>query len=167
MELAYKFYLYDPSISNDPIQNWIGPNRNDSLHLKLKKLKGKQFPLLYHQALESQMDGLAVSQISQKLCFMASLFIPYKRKVELEPAYQKAVKGYYLSYSDFQVLDHSDSTYYLPAKKEWGIHPSENQNWFSYNELYEDLNRSITDRRSRMCWQKEGDNYRTFFVVWW
>jgi len=31
MELAYKFYLFDPSISSEPINNWIGPNRNDSL----------------------------------------------------------------------------------------------------------------------------------------
>ena len=27
MELAYKFYLFDPSISSEPINNWIGPNR--------------------------------------------------------------------------------------------------------------------------------------------
>ena len=46
MELAYKFYLFDPNISSEPINNWIGPNRNDSLKEKLEKLKRKQFPLL-------------------------------------------------------------------------------------------------------------------------
>jgi hypothetical protein len=35
MELAYKFYLFDPSISSEPINNWIG-NRNDSLQEKLE-----------------------------------------------------------------------------------------------------------------------------------
>jgi hypothetical protein len=35
MELAYKFYLFDPSISSEPINNWIGPNRN-SLQEKLE-----------------------------------------------------------------------------------------------------------------------------------
>jgi hypothetical protein len=49
IELAYKFYLFDPSISSEPINNWIGPNRNDSLKEKLDKLKNKQFPLLYHK----------------------------------------------------------------------------------------------------------------------
>ncbi|MEL7005243.1 MAG: DUF1853 family protein, partial [Bacteroidota bacterium] len=28
LELAYKFYLFDPNISSEPINNWIGPNRN-------------------------------------------------------------------------------------------------------------------------------------------
>lgn len=53
MELAYKFYLYDPNISSEPINNWIGPNRNDSLKEKLEKLKRKQFPLLYHTRTKS------------------------------------------------------------------------------------------------------------------
>ena len=39
MELAYKFYLFDPNISSESINNWIGPNRNDSLNEKLEKLK--------------------------------------------------------------------------------------------------------------------------------
>jgi hypothetical protein len=43
MELAYKFYLFDPSISSEPINNWIGPNRNDSLQEKLEKLKQSNF----------------------------------------------------------------------------------------------------------------------------
>jgi len=39
LELAYKFYLFDPTISSEPMHNWIGPNRNDSLKEKLEKLK--------------------------------------------------------------------------------------------------------------------------------
>ena len=39
IELAYKFYLFDPNISSEPISNWIGPNRNDSLEEKLEKVK--------------------------------------------------------------------------------------------------------------------------------
>jgi len=167
MELAYKFYLYDTLISTHPIQNWIGPNRNDSLHLKLKKLEEKQFPLLQHKASQRHLGGLASSEISQKLCFMASLFLPYQRKVELEPSYQKAVKGYYLSYSDFQSLNHSASTFYLPPKKEWGIDPSENQNWTAYEEIRKNVNERVKENRSRMIWQKKGDNYKSFFVVWW
>jgi len=164
LELAYKFYLYDPTISSEPIKNWIGPNRNDSLHQKLRKLKEKQFPLLYHSALESELNA---SNISQVLCFMASLFLPYRDQVELEVGYQKAVKGYYLSYGEFQKLEHSGFVYYLPTKKEWGIDPSENKNWMKYEVIKSELNESINNKRSRMVWKKGGDVYRTFFVVWW
>ena len=48
LELAYKFYLFDPSISSNPINNWIGPNRNDSLREKLEKLKRKQLYKIHH-----------------------------------------------------------------------------------------------------------------------
>ena len=167
MELAYKFYLYDTLISTHPIQNWIGPNRNDSLHLKLKKLEEKQFPLLQHKASQRHLGGLASSEISQMLCFMASLFVPYRDKVDLDPGSQKAVKGYSLSYSDFQSLNHSASTFYLPPKKEWGIDPSENQNWTAYEEIRKNVNERVKENRSRMIWQKKGDNYKSFFVVWW
>jgi hypothetical protein len=67
MELAYKFYLFDPSISSEPINNWIGPNRNDSLQEKLEKLKTKQFPLLYHKLAKSKFTTVAIDQVSQAM----------------------------------------------------------------------------------------------------
>jgi len=167
MELAYKFYLYDPSISTNSLQNWIGPNRNDSLHLKIEKLREMQFPLLQHKSLASQLGDTANSKISQALCFMATLFLPYGEEVEPDPCYKDAVKGYYLNVTDFHNLDHSGSGYYLPSKREWGIDPSSNRSWWSYDVIAKDLSKSLKDKRSRMCWQKEGDHYRSFFVVWW
>ena len=44
LEIVYKFYLYDPSISTE-LNRWVGPNKNDSLVLKLEKLKEKQLPM--------------------------------------------------------------------------------------------------------------------------
>lgn len=64
LELAYKFYLYDPDISDTPIDNWIGPNRNDSLVEKLEKLKQKQFPLLHHPASKEVFEKVDVSSVS-------------------------------------------------------------------------------------------------------
>ena len=58
MELAYKFYLYDPKISSEQLNNWIGPNRNDSLKYKLEKLQKKQFPLLYHNSAKSKLNNI-------------------------------------------------------------------------------------------------------------
>jgi len=78
VELAYKFYLFDPNISSELIDNWIGPNRKDTLKEKINKLKNKQFPLLYHKCTLSRLNNIVVKDLSQALCFLVSLFIPYK-----------------------------------------------------------------------------------------
>ena len=60
LELAYKFYLFDPSLSTTQFENWIGPNRNDSLKEKVEKLREKQFPLLHNpqtKALVTDIDN--------------------------------------------------------------------------------------------------------------
>ena len=80
MELAYKFYLFDPSISSAPLNNWIGPNRNDSLVQKLDKLKHKQFPLLHTSQAKEQFAEIKLSEVKQELCLLTSLFIPYQYK---------------------------------------------------------------------------------------
>ena len=87
LELAYKFYLFDPSISSEPILNWIGPNRNDSLKEKLDKLKTKQFPLLYQDCARARFKEIDIDAIDQTLCFLVSLFVPFEYKGNLSPNY--------------------------------------------------------------------------------
>ncbi|MEO0727113.1 MAG: DUF1853 family protein [Bacteroidota bacterium] len=167
LELAYKFYLYDPSIAAATIKNWIGPNRNDSLQEKLDKLKNKQFPLLFHHAAQSQLDTLELNNISQQLCLLASLFVPYQSETHLPAIYQKAIKGYYLSYEDFMSLDHSAKSYYLPQKREWGIDPTENADWKSFGHVHPQVKKSIAQQQAPLCWQKYQGSYTAFFIVWW
>jgi hypothetical protein len=167
VELAYKFYLYDPGISSTAINNWIGPNRNDFLKEKLDKLKNKQFPLLYHPAARSALDQLAIKDIAQKLCFLVSLFVPYQYEINFSAAYQQAIKGYYLNLESFIGLDHSERTYYLPLKREWGIDPAENENWQDFEQIHTRVSKSIAEKRALLCWQKHKDSYSTFFIVWW
>jgi hypothetical protein len=167
VELAYKFYLYDPRISSETVNNWIGPNRNDLLRAKLDKLKSKQFPLLYHEAAKSQLDRVAIRDISQKLCFLASLFIPYQSETHFPAAYQKAIKGYYLDLETFIRLDHPGKAYYLPEKREWGIDPAENDNWGSFSQVYAHIGSSIAENQALLCWQKHQASYSAFFIVWW
>ncbi len=167
VELAYKFYLFDPNISSKEINNWIGPNRNDSLKEKLDKLKNKQFPLLYHNSAKSRFDKIEIKDVSQQLCLLVSLFIPYKYKANFPPIYQKAIKGYYLNIEDFIRLDHSGKAYYLPQKKEWGIEPSENETWIDFNRVKENINKSIKEKQALLCWQKHNKSYSAFFIVWW
>jgi hypothetical protein len=167
VELAYKFYLFDPTISEEPINNWIGPNRNDSLKNKLDKLKRKQFPLLYHNCSKSTIKNIEIDKVSQALCLLVSLFIPYEYKASFSPIYEKAIKGYYLNFETFISLDHSAKTYYIPAKKEWGMEPSENENWTEFNSVEKYISTSIKEKQALLCWQKYKDSYLVFFIVWW
>ena len=167
MELAYKFYLYDPTISEQPINNWIGPNRNDSLIEKLDKLKRKQFPLLYHDSAKTKLDKIDLTEVSQVLCLLVSLYIPYAHKSSFSPAYQKAIQGYYQSMEEFTRLDHTDKLYYIPTKTEWCIDPSENNNWSRFVDITPAILASLKEKQAPLCWEKCGDTYSSFFVVWW
>jgi uncharacterized protein len=167
VELAYKFYLFDPSISSEPINNWIGPNRNDSLIEKLEKLKGKQFPLLYHESAKSEFIDIAIDKVDQALCLLVSLFIPYEYKARFSPIYENAIKGYYINFDTFTRLDNSAKTYHLPPKKEWGMDPSGNEMWTDFTNVEERISTSIKEKQAPLCWQKYQDAYMTFFIVWW
>jgi hypothetical protein len=167
MELAYKFYLFDPSISSKPINNWIGPNRNDSLKKKLDKLNNKQFPLLYHKCAKSKLNNIEIDGASQALCFLISLFIPYEYKASFSPIYEKAIKGFYLNFETFTNFDNSAKAYYLPSKKEWGMDPSENELWTDFNGVEKFINTSIKEKQAPLCWQKYNNSYLAFFIVWW
>ncbi|SHF98489.1 hypothetical protein SAMN05444396_103258 [Flavobacterium segetis] len=167
LELAYKFYLYDPSISVEPINNWIGPNRNDSLKEKLEKLKTKQFPILYHDCTATLLNTLAIHEVSQALCFLVSLFIPFDYQGIYHPVFQKAIKGYYINVETFKSLNSVDKTYYLPIKTEWGIDPTENETWTDFNDVVKYIYLSIKQKQSPLCWQKHKNSYLQFFIVWW
>ena len=167
MELAYKFYLFDPNISSEPINNWIGPNRNDSLKEKLEKLKRKQFPLLYHDCAKSKFNKIEINDVSQALCLLVSLFIPYEYKASFSPMYKKAINGYYLNFETFTRLNNSAKTYHLPSKKEWGMDPSENEIWTDFNGVEKYINTSIKEKKAPLCWQQHNDSYSAFFIVWW
>ena len=167
VELAYKFYLFDPSISSETINNWIGPNRNDSLKEKLDKLKTKQFPLLYHTCTKTTVNTIEINKIYQALCLLVSLYIPYEYKANFNPIYQKAIKGYYLNFETFMQLDNPKKTYYIPAKKEWGMEPAENEIWTSFSTVEEQMSTSMEEKQAVLCWQKQNNTFLSFFIVWW
>lgn len=167
IELAYKFYLLDPSISDRELNNWIGPNRNDSLHEKLAKTKNKQFPLLHGDLSQSELRSLKVEEVSQKLCLLASLFIPFGFEGQIGDGYRKAVKGYYLNWESFQQQHHSNRLYHLPPKKEWGMDPSDKSIWLNYSEIQGTIEKSMEESRSVLCWAKAEGSFSTFFITFW
>ena len=167
MELAYKFYLFDPTISLEPTGNWIGPNRNDSLKKKLEKLKIKQFPLLYHKCVKSTFNNIEINEVFQALCLLASLYIPYEYKASFNPNYQKAIKGYYVNIEMFIRLHNNSKTYFTPPKLDWGMDPSENKIWIDLNNIKNYIHTSMKEKQALLCWQKYKESYSAFFVVWW
>lgn len=167
VELAYKFYLYDPAISSEPLKNWIGPNRKDALHTKLEKLKEKQFPLLKHDLTKVMLKDIDINKVSPALCLLVSLFVPYQYKGAMSPFYKKAIKGYYLNYEQFVGLHIETNSYYIPEKKEWGIEPSENKNWDSLKSVQPFIKERMKEEQAVLCWQKSESIYSAFFIVWW
>lgn len=167
VEVAYKFYLFDPSLSSAPFHNWIGPNRNDSLKDKVTKLKNKQFPLLYKPQTKAILAAIDTVEIKQKLCLLTSLYVPYQTEVLLEPEYQKAVKGYYIKHDLFKKIVSNNNYFYMPAKKDWGINPANNKVWFSYQEVEMQLTTAIQEKQAVLCWEKNNDTYSEYFIVWW
>lgn len=167
VELAYKFYLLDPTLSSDFSKNWIGPNRNDSLVEKLAKLKNKQFPLLQSESAQKALVGVDVHKTSQAVCFLASLFVPYNFRSRLDPAYEKAIVGHHLDFNTFQKLNKPTKEYYIPSKKEWGIDPAENSFWQNFEQVQQHIQQCLFEKQAPLCWQKDGDKYSVFFIVWW
>jgi hypothetical protein len=167
VELAYKFYLYDPDISGPSINNWIGPNRRDTLSEKLTKLKIRQFPLLNRASTGEILGADTLPRTEQSLCFIANLFTPYASPTALDPRFQAHVKGYYLDAETFMGWDHADGQYYIPNKTEWGIDPSLNSEWKNYGEIKEDVRRIREEQQSRLCWMKQDESYTQFFITWW
>lgn len=167
LELAYKFYLFDPSISKKKINNWIGPNRKDSLVEKLYKLKTKQFPLLYNDATNTALADIPIGEVSQSLCFLASLYIPYGYQGHFSSIYEDLIKGYYVNFDCLIDLHDSSKSYYMPLKKEWGIDPSTHKNWIGFEHFKTQVLACLKEKQAPLCWQKCGDTYQSFFVVWW
>jgi len=167
LELAYKFYLYDPTISTHQVNNWIGPNRNDSLQEKLHKLNTRQFPLLNHPVTKAKLPELDLENVKQALCFLINLYIPYEYKESLNPVYEKAIKGYYLTLDQFKARHRPENLYYIPTKLEWGMDPQECEDWKQMGGVEAAIEQGVVEEQSLLCWKKDGEWYEEFFVSFW
>jgi hypothetical protein len=167
LELAYKFYLYDPRISSNQIENWIGPNRNDSLVKKLKKLHQKQFPLIFHPSAQHFLKEIKPAEITQALCFLVSLYVPNGYKEILPLPFQQAIRGYYTDYETFQEMDSVEKHYYLPPRRFWGMAPSNHKTWNAFSEIQPQLAHILRDNKAALCWEQRNGSFAEYFIVPW
>lgn len=169
LEIIYKFYLYDPSISTE-LNRWIGPNRNDSLVLKLNKLKKKQLPLLYHPETAKLLNELNIkaSEFKQRLYFKAQLFVPFNatREASFQILNKACIKGFYIRHNDLMLF--TNYTYYVPSKLDWLVEPHLDVPWISTQTFKHTISALLAAHKSPLCWMKSTEGkIQKFFVVWW
>ncbi|WP_253930564.1 DUF1853 family protein [Lewinella sp. W8] len=170
LEIAYKFYLYDTlNIPADPLAYWIGPNRKDTLLLKLDKIRQRQLPLLHHPNTRHFLKpyGLAAGDIVQKLCFRGQLFLPYRNQnLDVSPLNPDCVFGFHLPFREFAELEALE--FYLPEKLDWLITPHPRVEWISYRRAAALIRLEIEEERSPMAWVKSADgSLGKCFVTFW
>nr|WP_299067961.1 DUF1853 family protein [uncultured Allomuricauda sp.] len=170
IELAYKFYIVNPEIS-EPIHRLMGPNKRDMFFTKLDKLKEKQFPLFYAEALRSKLQDLKIQSdtVKQQACFKTQLFIPYgDTNVSIHPLNKNCIQGKWIRFEDFNAETFKAFEYYIPFKREWVIVPILNRQYTSHYETLLEINIRMLKENSPMLWLKKPDgSIEKLFVVWW
>jgi len=171
IELTYKFYLIDASISKKPIHQLIGPNRKDLFFTKLEKIKNKQFKLLHTpEAIEAlQNKQINHRNIKHQACFKAQLFGPYQtKKTDIFPLNNNCIVGFWIHFDRFKTNEFNSFQYYMPYKSEWPIVPNNTIAWKSHQEITVDINQKMILEITPMIWIKKSEtNFEKCFVVWW
>ncbi len=169
LEIVYKFYLFDPKLSKNELECWIGPNRRDSLVEKLTKLKEKQCPLLYHPKTREILNDLGYSseQFQQKVHFKAQLFIPYDSKnKKYEVVNNDCIEGVYFSRDQLNGL--KNHQFYIPTKLDWLTVPHHDVDWIDFNQFEMRVLELLDNKMSPMCWSKsDTGELKKFFVTFW
>ncbi len=172
IEIQYKFYLYDDNIK-DEISRYVGPSKNDTLLLKLEKLKNKQFPLLFKEETKAYLEGVDFENIEQKILFKANIYLPrHLKNTSLTLINNDCICGYYLSFKDFLEDDSfTNHELFIPHKFDWLIDPELNETWKNYDEAKAEMEFFINKKISPLIWSKRVENGKTiierFFLTWW
>ncbi|MBT8295316.1 MAG: DUF1853 family protein [Gramella sp.] len=168
VELVYKLYVYDQAFPSE-IQRWIGPNRKDSFSEKLKKLREKQFPLLYRSETFKYLDSLDIDieNTEQQLCFKSQLFTPENLDLNDQVINLESHTGAWYSYEEFLKKPWQDHLFNSPEKKNWSCDPTKNHNWFSYHDLLDTVQILFEKNKAPLIWMKTDTSFQRFFIVWW
>ena len=167
IELAYKFYLLDPSMDGI-VEGLVGPNRGDAFTYKLDKTKHKQMPLLYSDAAKDRLK-INVDKVKQKVAFYGEIFTPYgMESQDLASLESNCIKGYYMSLDKFLKEDFSLFKFHFPTKSEWIHIPYIDVKWMNYESAVEMIKERHAIYRSPMLWVDRGDgSIDKLFVTHW
>ncbi len=167
----YKFYVYDPNLTGDYNQ-WIGPNRKDTLLQKIDRLTKKQLPLLHTKETAHRLADLNCksTDFKQKVCYKANLFLPKNpssKNYQLLDINKECIVGFWISFKAFKESEYGNATFYSPTKQFWPVDPSKNKNWLNYSTILPEIQEFIRQKRSPLVWMKLENSFERFFIVWW
>lgn len=170
VELTYKFYIIDPSIS-EPIHQLMGPNRRDMFFTKMEKIKNQQFQLVHEPEAITALknNGIESNELVHQCCFKAQLFVPYwNPTVHIRPLNKTCIAGFWISFDEFNATEFKEHQYYIPYKSQWVIDPHKNVDWLTHYECLLEINIRIIKENSPMLWmKKQNGGFTKMFVVWW
>ncbi|MBL1281301.1 MAG: DUF1853 family protein [Fluviicola sp.] len=169
LEVVYKFYLLDINAGKTDLEQWVGPNRKDSLSLKIEKLRTKQLPRLHLPETASllQEKGFNQKKMKQYVHFQAQLFVPFGfKKSSFQNINPECINGFYISLN--QLREFRNCEFYIPSKVNWLIDPTLEREFIGYEEFEEKVVSYLNQKRSPLCWLKDENNHLSkFFIVWW
>lgn len=166
LEIIYKFYLYDETIGYSEIDRWIGPNRNDSLVEKIKKLRSKQLPMLFKEETKQYLH-VNVESIKQMVLFKAQLFVPFaKQQIEFNQLNSGCVSGFYIH--KHELMKFNACKFYIPRKLDWLLVPHQHVDWIPFDAYAKQTETEMVRKSSLLCWMKQpnGEIFK-FFLIWW
>ena len=170
VELVYKFYLYVSHSDRDELAEWVGPNRSDSLRLKVDKLAAKQFPLLSTPDGKSRLNeyNLSSSEIVQQLAFYANLFLPMNDQECTHTMNQDAIEGCWGRIEDVKSVHSDEDRYFVPDKFDWFIRSVPDVDWYSIEIALDLLTFQLKNSRSPMLWKiSQDEKFERLFIVCW
>ncbi|TVZ51624.1 DUF1853 family protein [Dokdonia sp. Hel_I_53] len=170
IELTYKFYIIDPTIS-EPIHRLMGPNRNDMFFSKIEKTRDKQLPLAHTTEGEKALSRLSINHevLEQKVCFLGQLFMPYgTESPPIRPLNPACIVGFWMRFEEFKSSKFQSYEFYLTQKHEWLHEPHLNVPWKSHFRILMDITIKLLKLRAPLIWvKKENGILEKGFVVWW
>jgi hypothetical protein len=164
-ELAVKFYLAFPDKEETL---FIGPNANDYLHLKLKKLVSHQCEILKTEEGVQLLADLNIKEAKARLFVKGALYYHPKKKysnsTSINPQHNK---GWWIYYNEAQEFLKEDCKFLLLHKKDWLSSASQNEHMLSKSDCLELLETELQDspRSLYIACFKNGELQSTGFVV--
>lgn len=169
LEYSYKFYLFDKTLEQPFINQWIGPNKKDSLSQKLKKLKENQLPLLHHKITRQLLEqhNLHSKSIKQRIILKAQLFVPEDSMlIRYNGINPEVIAGVHLNLN--QLIKYSSCKFFIPTKHNWLIPIQINVNWVNFDTIHSKIINFHKKYLSPMVWIKFHSGYHLkCFVTWW
>lgn len=165
IEAAYKFYLLDPTENGGEINQWIGPNRKDSLAQKIHRIKNHQFKIIEKNTSKTILkEKYSIDKIDkQAVLFKAQLFVPYNYNTEDK---QVEVAGFYMNIEQLNLFE--KDKFFIPSKMDWFCIPHSDVQWKGHESILPKIKHELASNFSPMIWikTKKGELHKAF-IVWW